>query len=259
MKTNFEPVRYFDDGVLGSVGSGAAAGASLGSIVPGFGTVVGGLVGAGVGLISGLSQKKKANALLKNNQYPNAVVPQAEMQNKTMAENQALGGLPSVTYQNAMKDIDRQRNQAIAGNQDRRSGMQGIAATQQNADDATQNLNSQDAVQRIQNQRTLYGVNSQVGAYQDKAADWNQRNKYNQNYAYGMSLLGQGNQNIISGIDSGVAGIMRSGALNNIRIGGGGGQPQGQPFQSDPNASNPNLIPLAGNGYQAPDVAGSLQ
>lgn len=254
MKTNFEPVRYLDDGVLSSVGSGAAAGASLGSVVPGFGTLVGGLVGAGVGLFSGLSQKKKANALLKGNQYPTATVPEAELQNQAMAKNQALGGLPSVTYQNMMKDIERQKNQAIAGQQDRRSAEQTIAATQQNADDANQNVNSQDAIQRIQNQRTLYGVNSQVGAYQDKAADWNQRNKYNQNYAYGMSLLGQGNQNVISGIDSGVAGIMRSGALNGINISGRKRTPY-DPSGGDPNYYGSDPLgpgPAAQDPYNLP-------
>jgi hypothetical protein len=45
---------------LGAMGAGAA----LGSVIPGVGTLVGGLAGAGVGLITGLfgSGKRKAQA-----------------------------------------------------------------------------------------------------------------------------------------------------------------------------------------------------
>lgn len=45
---------------LGMVGSGAAAGASIGSCFPGLGTVIGGAAGAIVGLFGGLFRSKKA-------------------------------------------------------------------------------------------------------------------------------------------------------------------------------------------------------
>lgn len=45
---------------LGMVGSGAAAGAAIGSCFPGLGTVIGGAAGAIVGLFGGLFRSKKA-------------------------------------------------------------------------------------------------------------------------------------------------------------------------------------------------------
>lgn len=45
---------------LGMVGSGAAAGAAIGSVFPGFGTLIGGASGAVIGLFGGLFGSKKA-------------------------------------------------------------------------------------------------------------------------------------------------------------------------------------------------------
>lgn len=48
------------DATLGMVGSGAVAGAAVGSVIPGVGTLVGGAAGAIVGLVGGLFGSKKA-------------------------------------------------------------------------------------------------------------------------------------------------------------------------------------------------------
>lgn len=48
------------DATIGMVGSGAAAGATIGSCFPGLGTVIGGAAGAIVGLFGGLFGSKKA-------------------------------------------------------------------------------------------------------------------------------------------------------------------------------------------------------
>lgn len=199
-----------------SAGSGAASGAALGtSIVPGWGTLVGGIVGAGVGLITGNSQKNKAKALLGQGR-PTQQVPLAVRENQDIARNQALQGLPSQQYEQAMKNIQRQTNQAIASSQDRRAGIGLIGSIQQRQNDAVGQLDAQSAAARQQNIKQLLGVNNTVGGYQNQAFDWNQKQKYQQNYNYGMQLLGAGNQNIVGGIDKGVAGLMRSGAFNGL-------------------------------------------
>lgn len=51
---------------IGMVGTGAAAGAAIGSIIPGLGTLVGGLVGAGVGGIGALLGGKSAGKALSD-------------------------------------------------------------------------------------------------------------------------------------------------------------------------------------------------
>src|ERR1700755_2248261 len=102
--------------------SDAGKGAALGALAGPEGALIGGVVGAGYGLVSGLFQKKKGNALLKQNQYPTEAIPPAELANQQAAQNMANEGMPSAQYQAANKNIQRQQAAAIAASQDRRSG-----------------------------------------------------------------------------------------------------------------------------------------
>src|SRR6201989_1982911 len=94
--------------------SDAGAGASIGALAGPEGALIGGVVGAGYGLVSGLFQKKKANALLKNNPYPTQPIPAEELANQEAAQNMANEGMPSAQYQAANKNIQRQQAAAIA-------------------------------------------------------------------------------------------------------------------------------------------------
>ena len=214
----FEIKKYYD---LGSVGSGVATGAAIGSVIPGLGTLAGGLIGGGISLVSGLFQKKKGNDILKQNPYPNESVPNEVLANQQIAQNMANEGTPSAQYQQAQKNIQRQQSAAIAQAQDRRSGVGSIGAIQQGTNDAEGGLDAQSAAARRQNQLGLINVNNQVGAYRDKAFDWNQKQKYLQNYQYGMSLIGSGNQNVMSGVDKLGGGLIS--AYSSGLFGGGGG------------------------------------
>jgi hypothetical protein len=225
------------------VGTGAVSGALAGSsIAPGWGTLVGGLAGAGWGLYSGLHQENQAKKLQNQNPYPTQTVPQGIQQNAQQANRMSLLGLPSAQYQEAMKNIQRQQETAIIAAQDRKAGMDAIAGTNQQANDALQQLSAADVGARRQNIQTAYGQNQVLGQYQQSAFDWNSKQKYLQNYQYAMSLLGAGNQNITRGIDTGASAIARTnwGSL----LGGGGKTPAGTPnIAINPNAalSIPNL------------------
>ena len=177
--------------------------------------IVGGLLGGGISLVSGLFQKKKANALLKQNPYPNESIPVDELANQQQAQRMADEGMPSAQYQQAQKNIQRQQAAAIAASQDRRSGTANIGAIQAQTNDATGNLDAQSAAIRRQNQLNLQGVNSQVAGYRQQAWDWNYKQKYLQNYQYGMSLLGQGNADVLSGADK-ILGGFTQGAANGL-------------------------------------------
>jgi len=111
-------------------------------------------------------------------------------------------------------------------------------------------------------------VNAQVAGARNTAFDWNQRNRYQQQYQYGMGLLGVGNQNVVHGIDTGVAGLMRSGNLISGLFGPGRGQPINDNFRiSQPGLPNladagggigsigGNFGPLSGNGL---DLGGNV-
>lgn len=189
------------------MGGDIGMGASLGS----FGGPLGSLIGAGAGAllggITGLFQKKKANQILGQNPYPTEAVPNEVLANQQLAQNMALEGMPSEQYSAAEKDIQRQQNAAIRSATDRRSGVQLTGAIQQQSDDATAKLNAESAAMRRQNQLNLQTVNNQVAGWRDKVWDWNQRQKYLQNYQYGQSLLGQGNANMFSGADKLLGGL----------------------------------------------------
>lgn len=202
-------------GLWGNVAAGALSGAASGSVVPGWGTLIGGVVGAGTALIEGESQKSKAKKLLAA-QRPTQNVPQAVLENQEIAKQKATQGLPAAQYDLAMKNIQRQSNEAVANAQSRRAGIGLIPAIQQQQNDAQASLDAQNAAARNANIKTLMGVNNTVGGYQQQNFDWNQKQKYLQNYNYGMQLLGAGNQNIVGGIDRATAGLMRSGAFNQL-------------------------------------------
>ena len=201
-------------GILGSVGQYAGMGASLGSVVPGLGSLIGGVVGAGVGLISGVSQKNKAKSLLAKEQFPTYSIPREALANQQIAQQNALIGTPSAQYNQAMKDIKESTNQAISNAQSRNAGLGYIGAAQQNENNAVGKLGAQSVAQRLANEKVLMGANTAVAGYRDKQFQINQMQKYQQNYNYAMGLLGAGNQNIVHGVDALGAGLMRSGLFN---------------------------------------------
>lgn len=207
----------------GTIASDAATGAALGSIVPGVGTLIGGVGGAAVGLVSGLFGKKKAKGILANNPYPNQGMPSEIQANQQIAQGAATEGMPSEQYQAAQRDIQRNQNATItAASASPGGAVRNIGAIQQMSNDATGNLNAQSAEMRRQNRGELYAANNAAASWKDKLFDWNSRQKYIQNYNYGMGLLGQSNQNIMGGVDKllGTA----SGAAASGLFGGGAGR-----------------------------------
>lgn len=197
----------------------ASMGAGLGSAVaPGIGTLVGGLIGAGVGLFQRSSAKKN----LKKLQYPTESLPSEFTENQNIARRRAAEGMPSEQYANAMKNIQRQQMIAIRGAQDRRAGAGLIPLIQQGTNDATLNLDSQDAQMRLTNERNLMSVNTQVAGQKRDLFDLNTRQKYNRDYDYYQSQLGAGNQNFVGGIDK-----IAAGGLGLVGGGGGGGRSTG--------------------------------
>lgn len=220
----FGIIKYYDAdwGAAGSGAlSGAGMGASIGSVVPGVGTAIGAAAGGLIGGITGLFQKKKGNQLLKNNPYPNQPVPNEVLANQQVAQNMANEGTPSQQYQNAQKNIQRQQSTAVSAAQDRRLGGALIPTIQQATNDAAGNVEAQSSVTRRENQLNLQNVNNQVAGWRNQAWDWNQKQKYLQNYQYGQSLVGVGNQNIMAGADKILGGLV-GGYANGLFSGRGG-------------------------------------
>lgn len=207
----------------GAVLKDAGAGAALGSVIPGVGTLIGGAGGALIGLASGLFGKKKANNILKDNPYPTEPLPAEIQANQQIAEGAATQGLPSEQYQQAQKNIQRNQAAAVSASSTSPGGaVRNAGAIQQMSNDATGNLDAQNAEARRQNTAQLLNVNSQAASWKDKLFDWNSRQKYIQNYNYGMGLLGQSNQNLISGADK-LLGTAAGAVSGGLFSGSGGG------------------------------------
>lgn len=252
MKTNFHPVLFFDDSAWASAGSGAITGATTGLAFGPIGAAVGGLIGGGIGYLEGASQKRQANKLLSQNQYKPLGVPNEIYENQQIARNQALQGLPSQQYNQAMQNIQRQQQQAIQQAGDRRAGIGSIGGIQQRADDAYANLDVANANARLENRRQLFGINNQVAGYKNEAWQQNELNRQ-RNYDYGQRLLGAGNANEFGALDSGLAaltnltgrGLFGSYRTQNpLRYGAGGG-------------GNPNDVNVNTSNYNPPNVQGS--
>lgn len=218
--------------LIGSM-SGGGGGNGIGQ---GGANLAGGLVSG----IAGYFQRRKAKKMLKNLHQPTYAIPNEILQNQKMAQQAANEGIPSQQYNNAMKNFRQTEADVLASARDRRSALMALPRIQQQTSANIGNLDAQDAAARQQNQRTLYGINSQVAGYRDKAFDINQMQPYQRDYGYAMGLLGAGNQNLLSGADkilagggqllSGISKKKRSGASADINYedtGAGGYDPRG--------------------------------
>lgn len=205
-----------------------------------------GMANVGSGLLSGITgffQRRKAKKALAGLQRPEYQIPNEVLQNQKMAEKAASEGLPSQQYNQAVQNIQRQQSRALSAATSRRGGLMALPGVQQQANDALLGLDVKDAQARMANQQQLYGINSQVGAFRDKAWDINKMQPYQRDYNYNMSLLGMGNQNMLAGADKllGGAGMMIDSS----------GKTGSQIKSSKKSTAAPNDDPLYYNGYDA--------
>lgn len=179
---------------LESLAGAAGAATPWGAIA----SAAGGLINLGVGL----SQRHQGKKMLKQiGDAPIENIPNEVLQNQKMAQLRANTGLPSEQYNQAMKNLQRNQMMALRGSQDRHGGLALIGGSQQMMDDGTLKLDVANANARQQNEKTLYGINNQVGQWRDKVWQNNVNNPYMRKYQYANSLLGAGNQNLTTGID----------------------------------------------------------
>lgn len=238
-----------------TIASDAATGAAIGSVIPGVGTLIGGVGGAAVGLVSGLFGKKKAKGILAQNPYPNEGMPSEIQANQQIAQGAANEGMPSEQYQEAQKNIQRNQNAAVSAASTAPGGaVRNIGAIQQASNDATGQLNAQSAEMRRQNRGELYAANNTAASWKDKLFDWNSRQKYIQNYNYGMGLLGQSNQNIMGGVDK-LLGTASGAAASGLFGSGSRGSTSSSSSAPGAYEYTPQLA-NAGGGYSSP--AGGL-
>lgn len=192
--------------LMSSLSSGMLGGNTQGQ---GFANIAGGLLSG----VTGFFQRRQAKKALSKLIRPQYEIPNEILENQKKAEMAANEGLPSAQYNQAMQNIQRQQNRALMAASDRRGGLMALPGLQQQANDTQLNLDVKNAEQRLKNQQQLYGINSQVAGYRDKAFNINKLQPYQEDKNYYMNLLAAGNQNLLGGADKllGGGGLLLSG------------------------------------------------
>lgn len=192
--------------LMSSLSSGMLGGNTKGQ---GFANIAGGLLSG----VTGFFQRRQAKKALSKLIRPQYEIPNEILENQKKAEMAANEGLPSAQYNQAMQNIQRQQNRALMAASDRRGGLMALPGLQQQANDTQLNLDVKNAEQRLKNQQQLYGINSQVAGYRDKAFNINKLQPYQEDKNYYMNLLAAGNQNLLGGADKllGGGGLLLSG------------------------------------------------
>lgn len=173
-----------------------------------------GLIAAGAqavgGLIKGISgarQRRQGKKLLKQiGDSPQQQMPDEINQNVTDAGIDAATGMPSEQYNIAMRNIQRNQLWAMRNAAGRRGGLMALPTIMAGTNDAVGNLDATSAGMRLANRQRLYGARNTAANWKDKLWQTNIKNPWDLKYNYAMGLLGQGNENLTSGISDIAAG-----------------------------------------------------
>ncbi len=162
---------------------------------PGIGTINNWAAGIGTGLF-GYHQYREGKNLSKGNNRPTYEIPPEIAQNLTQAQQQALQGLPEEQKQQYISNLQRSSAYALSQTGSRRGGLAGVAAINQNQNDAYGNMLAQDSAARMQNQQQVYGQRQNMADYKDQAWKVNQFDPYGLTLAKSEALMGAGIQNM---------------------------------------------------------------
>ncbi len=178
--------------------TGAASGASLGSVAGPWGTLIGGVVGAGVGLYGAYTQNEA------DDNRPKYEIPSEIKANLSQAQQQALQGLPEEQKAQFIKNMQRQTAYGLGQASSRKAGLIGISGMNQQNNDALENLSVADAQARMANQDKLSGARSQMADYKGQEFQINQENPYYEGKAQQQAQRGANLDSINNAVNTGV-------------------------------------------------------
>lgn len=144
----------------------------------------------------GAYQLIKGSAELANNKRPEYQIPDEIKNNLTMAQQQALEGLPEEQRKIFIENIQRSSANAISQAQDRRSGLVGLTGIAQSESDAYRNLLAMDVAARQANQAKVVAANKEMATYKDQAFEANQMEPYRYKQNQANAMIGSGMQNL---------------------------------------------------------------
>ena len=182
-------------------------------------------------LLYGLNQKKK-------NKRPEYEIPPEIQQNLTQGQMEALQGLPEAQKQMFIQNVSRSQSAGLGQLSSRKAGLTGVAAMNQNANDAYSNLLAQDASAAMQNRSRLYDLRQNMANYKDQQFQLNKMNPYYEKAAQSEALMGAGMQNMSQGFQSSNSG----GDFSGMSSSGKGMSTQGYSQEQQDQAMQPFSI-----------------
>lgn len=140
------------------------------------------------------------------NKRPTYEIPQEIKENLTDAQQTALMGLPEEQRQMFLSNVQRGAAMGLSQMSSRKGGLAGIAALNQNQNDAYGNLLAMDSQARMQNKGALMQQRQVMADYKDQAFQLNKLNPYYENTAQNQAMIGAGMQNMSQGFQAGNSG-----------------------------------------------------
>lgn len=173
------------------------------------------LAAAGISAATGVyqmwkggQQKNEGELAQRKLIKPTYVIPEEIKRNLTESEARALEGLPTEQKKEYVKNLERQQQQTLAAQAERKGGLLGIQQSAQMATDAYTNLVSMDAAARMANQDKLQQSRLNMAAAKEKELAFKE-GRYQQGLQSAQAMQGAGMQNQMMGLDTiGSAAIM---------------------------------------------------
>lgn len=158
--------------------------------------------GGGATVTLGAAQTAYGLYKQRKNKRPTYEIPDEVKQNLTDAQHSALQGLPEEQRQMFLSNLERGAAMGLNQMRGRKGGLAGIAALNQNQNDAYGNLLSMDSAARMQNKGVLMQQRGVMADYKDQAFQLNKLNPYYEQTAQNQAMIGAGMQNMSQGFQS---------------------------------------------------------
>lgn len=217
-------------------GTGAISGAVTGATVGGpWGALIGGGAGAVLGLYNAYQQNESAP------NRPSYEIPDEVKRNLTQAEFEVLRGMPEVQKQQFLSGIQRNTAASLKAIGDRKGGLSGVSALNQQNKDAMLGLTVADEQARQAKLPALYAARQNMASYKDQAYQLNKLNPYYESVARQQANQGALMDTVNNAVNTGI----------NMYGQGGYGSRYFTPNSGDPTGMN-NYNQFSNNGrYQA--------
>lgn len=150
----------------------------------------------------GIAQDKQASDIEKANKRPTYQIPQEFYQNLNIADQLSHVGIPQQQYNNAVNSINQSQASGIAALNRSANPGAGLSSIVGQTNQANANLNAQDADARLNGLREAMQYRGQLAQQKLAAQQYNQFDKYTEDYNKAASLQTAANGNFQNAFNS---------------------------------------------------------